>query len=461
MFKVFSIFFTALSLTLAAEEAKTFKVEASEFVYKSELPGIILSSNVKAVKIDAKQFQNWKLIEAAVHGAAVKKGDVIARFDAEAFEEEVKAKKRSLDIQKANLQKTQKLFELNMQKMDFDRKRSQLSAEAAKKKALIYKEKGHELAINELKQGLVDAKNSLLYQQEELNQLKKMYDEDKITEETEEIVLKRQKNYVESLSKRLQVRELAVEEALNVKIPGDLFNSEYNKANAIREEEKNKMEWDVFVLTEKLKLEAAELAYAKAEKNFKELLGDKAFLEIKAEHDGVIYYGKVSAGKWANQAGTEYKKGKVFLKGSSLFSLVDTSAYEFVGNADYTQVQYINDKSVVYSEVPGAGLKSLALKNKASVPNNGSFKVVFKIDSPAGIFHGTSGKAKLVSKLGNKVISVPATSVKRDELNPVKQYVEVNVNGKKDKLIVETGLVHNGKVVIKSGLQEGMEVYSK
>lgn len=461
MLKFFSLFLAFSTLSLVAEDAKTIKVKASEFIYKSELTGLILSSGIERVELDASQFQNWAMEEALPHGSAVKKGDVVARFNAEPFEEAVASSKRKLEIQKAELIKAQKMFDLNMRKMEGERKRSLLNAESARKQALIYKEKGHELAVKSFKQDLIDAQNSLLYQQEELNQLKKMYDEDKITEETEEIVLKRQKNYVESLTKRMKQRELAVEEALNIKLPSDLFNADFNMEKALLDEEKNKMEWEVFVLTEKLKLEGAELAFKKAEESYKELLKDKKFLEIKAESDGLVFYGSEVSGKWANQSGTEYKKGKVFLKGSYLFSIVDTSSFLFETKADYTQVQYINENSVYYSDIPGAGLRSLKLLSKSSVPDNGSFKVVLKIEDSNGVFHGTAVKAGHISKLGDKIISLPAAAVKRDKMNPVKQYVNAVKDGKTEKVYVETGLAHNGRVIITAGLQEGMEVQAK
>jgi len=461
MFKVFSVFLMLLTLSVSADESKTIKVKASNFVYKSELSGLILSSKIDKIKIDAKQFPTWVLKEAVSHGTAVKKGDVLATFEEKAFEDDVKVRKRNLDIQRANLKKTQKLFELNMRKMELDRKRSQLSADAAKKKALIYKEKGHDLAKKGFEQDLVDARNSLLYQQEELNQLKKMYDEDKITEETEEIVLKRQKNYVESLTKRMKIRELAVEEAMNIKLPSDLFNADYNQDKAIRDEEKNKVEWEVFAITEKLKLEAAEIALEKAEESFKKLLEERKNLEIKAESDGVVYYGAQVSGKWTNQSGTEYKKGQSFMKGAYLFSLVDTQSYNLVASANYTQIQYIDKNSTFYCEIPGSGMKELSLVSKASVPNNGSFKVVLKVEDPRGVFHGTTTKASHRTSLGEKVIAVPSSAVKRDEVNPDKEYVNILKNGKTEKVTVTTGLKYNGKTVITSGLKEGMEVRSK
>ena len=453
--------FAFLSVGVLAADNNITKIKASKFVYKTELLGLILSADVEKVTLDAKSWQNWKVEEAVTHGKDVKKGDLLVRFEAKEYEAAVQAAKRNLDTQRANLVKAQKLFEISMKKMDFEKKKAEMTAEAEEKLALIYKEKGHEQAKINFEQDLVDAKNSLLYQKEELAQLKKMYDEDKITEETEEIVLKRQKNYVNSLTRRIKSRELAVEEAMTVKLPNALFNSEYKRAKAKLDAEKIIVEWEIFALTERLKLESLEEALKKAEENYDKLASDKRLLEIKASKDGVVVYGKVSAGKWTNVAGTEYKKGKSFLKGVTLFSLVNPAKFTVSTKADFTQVQYVDESASFFVTVPGKGVQELSLKEKSSVPNNNSFKAVFELKNSEGVYHGTAAKVKLIKVIGEKVISVPEKAVHSDEENPSKTYVNVVAGGKAKKVYVETGLTYNGRTIIASGLQEGVEVKTK
>ncbi|MCM8541034.1 MAG: hypothetical protein NE328_12230 [Lentisphaeraceae bacterium] len=461
MLRLFLISCVFLSFAAIAEENATIKVKAGKFLYKTDLPGLILSSEVEKIKIDAKQWQNWVLVKAATHGQFVKKGDVLALFESKEYEEALEAGKRNLETQKANLLKSQTLFEISMKKMDFEKKKAQLDAEAAQKLAMIYKEKGHAQAKANFEQDLIDAQNSLEYQKEELSQLKKMYDEDKITEETEEIVLKRQQNYVKSLSRRMKSRELAVEEAVNVKLPNELFNSEYKKAKAELDAEKIKIEWEIFALTERLKLESQTESLKKAEENHVKLEGDKKFFEMKASMDGLVMYGAVSAGKWTNQFGTEYPKGKTFQKGVNLFSLVNPNKFKVTARADYTEIQYVDDRAAYFTDIPGKGVQELSLKEKASVPNRNVFKVTFDLKDSKGVFHGTECKVQLIKEIGAMVISVPQTSVHQDEMNPTKSYVNVVKGGNTEKTYVETGLTYNGKTIITSGLSEGVEVKTK
>ena len=460
MLKLFSTLFLLFSVGLFANDKDTIKVKAERFVYKAELSGIVLSNQSDQIKLDAENWQNFKLIEAAEHGQMVKKGEVIASFDKDDFNEAVSTSKRNLEIQKANLHKAKKLFEISMEKMAFERKKSQLAAEAATKLALIYKEKGHEQAKINYEQDLVDARNSLEYQKEELSQLKKMYDEDKITEETEEIVLKRQQNYVESLTKRMKSRELAVEEALNVKLPGELFNAEYKKAKALLDEEKNKVEWEIFVLTERLKLEGLEAAFKKASERHEKLVADEKCFEIKAEGDGQVFYGSEAGGKWANQIGTEYKKGKSFLKGAVLFNLIDPKDFVVKANANFTQVEFVGENDRYFATVPGAGVKELKLTGKKTVPNNGSFGLEFKMSDSSGVFNGINCKVQMIKVIGDNVIAVPEKAIHTESEDPTKQFVNAVKEGKTEKVYVTTVLNYGGKTIVE-GLSEGMEIKSK
>ena len=113
MLKIFSSIFLMLTFALSANDNDTVKVKAERFVYKTELSGIILSENADKIKLSAENWQNFKLVEAAVHGQEVKQGDVIATFDKKAFMEAVATSKRNLEIQKANLHKARKLFEIS------------------------------------------------------------------------------------------------------------------------------------------------------------------------------------------------------------------------------------------------------------------------------------------------------------------------------------------------------------
>ena len=70
---------------------------------------------------------------------------------------------------------------------------------------------------------LESAKDSLSYVEEELKQLKKMYEADDLTEETEEIILKRAQASVERAKFTLKGAEIRKTRVFNLKYPEKLL----------------------------------------------------------------------------------------------------------------------------------------------------------------------------------------------------------------------------------------------
>src|SRR5262249_39604729 len=75
------------------------------------------------------------------------------------------------------------------------------------------------LAEKAARQNLKEAKDALEYSQEELRQLEKMYRSKDLTEETEQIILRRERNRVDAARFRLETTEVRSARALEVELP--------------------------------------------------------------------------------------------------------------------------------------------------------------------------------------------------------------------------------------------------
>ena len=73
--------------------------------------------------------------------------------------------------------------------------------------------------LKSLEYELKSAQFQLDYQQDELDQLEKMYEADDLTEDTEEVVLKRTRNQVDFAKFNLEQTKLFVDELLKVRLP--------------------------------------------------------------------------------------------------------------------------------------------------------------------------------------------------------------------------------------------------
>jgi HlyD family secretion protein len=459
VYVLFAILFVSGSL-FAQSKSETITIKESPFVIKKTFKGRVFSSEVEKIKITGEAWAKWVVEEAAAHGTAVKKGDLLIRFKSTVFDAALIEKRRALETQELNLIKMRKTYEINLKKMNLELEKFQLGADLSTKESSIYKDKGQKQEAFAYKQQLVDTKLALEYQMEELNQLEKMYKADNITEETEEIVVKRQRNAVKRMKDRIKAVELLLEQALSYKIPQSEFTVKYKKQKALNDNEVAKLDWMIFAKVEKLKLDAAEASFKKASKKLNDFVDERKNLKIYASKNGVVFYGSVSLGKWSNKAGTVYKKGTVLPAKAFIFSLINPEKYSFEAKVDLGSSMLVDDKASYFLSFPGADIKKLKLISKADTPDNGLFKTVFEVTDPTSLFHGIDASVQLISELSHNAVAIPKTALKTEKLDPTKEYVFVIKNKTPSKVYVKTGPVSNNQVLIKEGLKAG-DIISK
>ncbi len=454
------IFYGCFMVSLSADDNNEI-VKKGQLIYKSDLQGVVLGKKVHEIKIDAKQFPQWQLKHAAKHGDTVKKGETIAHFEDEALNDEIARLESELELQKLSFSKQQESYNLHLAKMAVDLKKGEIQQAIDTQKSNNYLKTGQDLEKENLQQSLIDAKNGLSYQEEELKQLKKMYGEDQVTDETEELVLRRQVNSIKTYQQMFKNRQYEVNEGINYTIPVNVANAEYALFLADFNNKKVKGEWDVFVVSEKKKLENLEQNLKKLEKNLGELLKDKEnFLVMNAPADGVVYFGALQGGKWQVQV-DNYEAGQVLAKGATLFHIVENNQYNIQAKTSLEQNLQLDKETSYFAEIPGKGFQKIALKEQKNIPVNGAYSLEFELGENNNFLHGVEVKIQALRKLSGETISLPVSAIKTEELDPTKKFVEVVKDGKAEKKYVQTGLMTQGRVVILDGIEEGMAVKVK
>lgn len=260
------------------------------------------------VKLETKAWTDLTVLEAVAHGARVKKGDVLVKLDTEKLREQINDLEQDQPATALGLELAQ--FELdNLQqvtplRLDAARRTHRNATEDLayfEKIGRAQREKGATFSVKSAEQRLDGAR-------EELKQLEKMYKADDLTEETEEIVLKRQKFAVESAEYSMDISKQAADLSLKTSIPREAENLKAGKrdqdlALALSEETLPrtlvKKRYDV----EKLKRDQK-----KSEKRLADLKKDlETISNIRAPLDGVVYYGACEGGKWTTGAAVAKK----------------------------------------------------------------------------------------------------------------------------------------------------------
>ena len=138
---------------------------------------------------------------------------------------------------------------------------------------------------------LQSAKNYLDYQMEELKQLEAMYEADDLTEETEEIVLKRTRNSVESAKFSLERAKLYHDREMSMNLPRTEHERQVAVKQAAIDLEKAKATLPAALESAKLKLSKQRLSLQKSETKLKRLLEDRESHDhqIAFERGGVLW----------------------------------------------------------------------------------------------------------------------------------------------------------------------------
>ncbi|MFG0334951.1 MAG: hypothetical protein ACF8TS_16465, partial [Maioricimonas sp. JB049] len=176
---------------VVADPPETHVVESGPFRVTVELDGVFESQSMHEVILRPEVWSGLVALKAVEQGTRVEEGEQVLWLDTDKIENEI----RDLEFQ---IEQGQLSFEQKEVELATLRKSVPLDIEAAERaRRVAVDDLNYFLEIDEglrrrsAEESLLSAKYSLEYAQEELDQLEKMYRADDLTEETEEIILRR------------------------------------------------------------------------------------------------------------------------------------------------------------------------------------------------------------------------------------------------------------------------------
>ena len=423
-----------------------------------ELSATIYPENAKTFRIEPKQWSKFVISQVVDHGTLVKKGDVLVAFESEEYERaliESKETAKGREIALAKLER--ELSELEAA-TTHSLEGLKLAHDRAKESLDYFTTTGRALQIEDAKQNLDRAKRSLSYQEEELKQLLKMYEEDGITEETEEIILKRQRASVDSARFALKKANESTKWNLEKTIPRQAIDLR-------RAFEEAKLAYETGQLNLPRSLEEKKLEVAKSKRDndhsaqkLAELEADGAFLTIKAPADGVIYHGEVKRDSWSlgGTAKFLFKTG-LAPANTTLMSLIPAGTKSVIhGTVDQGEILGLSNEIKGIATITGnEGITfPVAVSSLDGAPRaDGKYGVGMTIEVPENItlITGMKTTITLVTYQNEKAISVPNAAIIRK--NGVASVKIKMADGKHELRPVKTGRSTEGKTEILSGLE--------
>jgi multidrug resistance efflux pump len=145
----------------------------------------------------------------------------------------------------------------------------------------------------------------LEYQAEELKQLERMYAADDLTEETEEIILKRTRDAVESAQYSLQLVQDAQRRGQEFDVPRSENQLEQAVARAALALEEARRTAPQSLQRQQLQFEKQKADLQQKRQRLARLRSDLKRMVVTAPRAGVVYYGSPRRGKWSDPSSIE------------------------------------------------------------------------------------------------------------------------------------------------------------
>ncbi len=461
------------------EGPKPFVVKRKPLKIESTLDGVFVAAQMQEVAIRPESWSSFKVLEAVPHGTEVKQGDWLVRFDADDLEEKLAQEAIDQQLNELALMKLEEQSprDLKLLELAYQESKERYDQLVEDHEHYLDTDRPHSVRVADYYYD--SAKEDLASQEEELTQLKKMYEADELTEETEAIVLRRQEFSVDTAKLYLDLHAASRDYSLKYQLPRTDLTYENALKQAKLALEQAETAKKIATSQSTFELEKARTARARSVQNHAKLLGDRALMELRAPADGTVYYGRCINGQWAELSSLSTKliphgtitSNTVLMTIVKQRPLVVTCYLGEKGLPDYRKSQDV----LVIPAVDDKAEVSGRIEKLATVPGSSrKFEVQIEItgrDLPDWLVAGMSCSVKVKTYNKPDALLVPKDLVQTDEENEKVKYVmllereneepvrrEVKLGRSKEKLVeVLSGLAEGDKIVKEEPKKEDKE----
>jgi HlyD family secretion protein len=432
--------------------------KAGPFEISVELDALFTARKQHRVSLTPKAWKDMTVLSVLPHGSRVKKGDRLLTLDTKKLNKAIEETELAEPAAKLTL----KLAEAELTHLE---KSTPPQLEAARRAKRIadddwahYEKIGHAEALKSAQRSIQFAQQSYDYAKEEFEQLKKMYEADDLTEETEEIILKRAKNSFERATESLRLAKMRSNRELKVLIPRQRI------ANKAAVESGNLSYGDTVHNLPRL-LEQKRFAVEKARRDrviavtkLRDLKADLASFDVRSPADGIVYYGISKNGKWitAPAAAKKLVTGGKLSPRERFITVAETGQLGLAATVPEEKLAHL--KPGLSGTATPVSAPSLKLPTKVASVNYipGAFAATLNAETDsARLFPGMKAKVKLSVAKFDRAITVPNNLIDGDSV-----WVS-DKDGKKQKRKIKAGLSDGKVTVILKGLKEGEKIVSK
>ncbi|NBW96108.1 MAG: HlyD family efflux transporter periplasmic adaptor subunit [Planctomycetia bacterium] len=456
----------AASSRIDAAEPSTYTVKPVPFRLESRLEGTFEPPKLTDVRADMKRWTQLVVEEAVPHGTRVGRGDVLIRLDTQKIDEAI----RDLEIGGRLAATALSLLEREVAVLE---KAAPLQLEvAARSRRMVqedverYDTKEAGLAAVANDKQLAAAEFALANAEEELGQLEKMYDQDDLTEETEEIVLKRARFEAEMAAFQAAMVRDRHERVAGLDLPRRMeFLHNLDRASEL-DFELAEESLPLALEKQRLDLEKARNEQRKAAENLAELRAERERMPIRAPADGIVYYGRWRQGKWldADTVAGRLRPGGQIDARDTIMTVIGPGKLTLravVPEKELARVTAGYPARVVPRAFPDVRLGA-RVRGVSPVPvSSGKFDALLDLaEEHPRISAGMEADVRVIVESRPDALAVPRKAVFSEPLDDDARFVYVAVRDGREpqKRTVAVGRANDEAIEITAGLAFGEEI---
>jgi multidrug efflux pump subunit AcrA (membrane-fusion protein) len=437
-------------------------VKKGRISMKFDASGTFLPATPVEVRLRPEAFKGeLTIVTAAANGASVKKGETILQIDPSDLNRELDAARNELTTAKANQTKAEADVALGEKADALAMKQAE---NAIKKGDGDLKWWDDLVGPQTLQQTDLQVKQLAAMvedQGDELDQLKKMYKTEDLTNATADIVVKRAVRSLEIGKANLKMQQDLAKKVKEYDQPQSRLPLEFAAEQAKQAMEALKVTQAQAKITRGTALKTAQLATAAAEKKVADLEKDLAQLTVKAPADGVVVYGSVAEGAVTPVDPKTLRPKEKLAAGTPVMVLFTPGALKLAFDLPEAKLGWVKSgmrakvSPVAWPELNyEGGVAALPPLGKAAGADQTFTASVDLSNVDARILPGMKATVKIDAGQGDEYPLVPVAAVSGGKVRVKAK------DGKEQERDVVTGRTDGTNVEVRQGLSEGDEIFT-
>lgn len=412
------------------------------------------------VKLKPRAYSgSFTVISSARHGAPVKAGDVLLECETTEYAWAMQKAESELELARVNLRKAEADADLGA-KADALAMRMQEDALKNAEEGLRWWESVD--GPNMLKQAdlsLKEVRDNVEYQQDEMDQLLKMYKSEELTSATRDIVLKRAERRLDNAKKVLGMQEGVHEKSRNYNYPVARQRVLDSLEQARQSLASLKVAQQQSAVARRAAVTNARIALEQAQKKFDELKADQGLFAITSPAAGLVWYATVPDRGPGGDEPPALKVGEKVGTNQVLMRLITPGRLALEISVSEAQSLWLKPgmkASVTPAAMPymtyPAACGEPAIGTRGNPPAFGTFVPVVVANADPRLVPGMKGTVKIDAGRLDGVLLVPVGTVQNGSVTVRRQ------DGTPEKRDVVLGQSDGQMIEVRSGLVEGEQV---